>query len=121
VPQLVPFAMGVPVSMHCDVPVEHDVVPATHGFGFVGQPTPAAQAVHVPSKQTSGTVGPTSQVVPFARFAAVSMQVEVPVAQEVVPTLQGFGGVAQDSPSVQALHAPPLQTWFVPHEVPFAF
>ena len=43
VPQLVPFARGAAVSTHTEVPVAHEVVPATQGFGFALQETPARQ------------------------------------------------------------------------------
>ena len=43
----------------------------------------------------------------------------MPVWQVMVPVWQRPLGV-QLPPAVQLLHAPPLQTLFVPHEVPFA-
>jgi hypothetical protein len=73
VPQVVPFVISVVESTHCEVPVAHEVVPATHLFGFVEQARPAVQAVHVPLSQTAGTVGVAAmtQLVPFAMFVAV--------------------------------------------------
>jgi hypothetical protein len=68
---------------------------------------PAAQARFAP------------HIVPFAAFAPVSVQVIVPVPHAVVPTWQGFAGV-QVMPAVHATQAPPLQTRFVPHAMPFA-
>ena len=59
------------------------------------------------------------QVLPVGSFAAVSTQVEAPVAHEVAPSLQVVGLVVQETPAVQATHAPALQTWFVPQTVPF--
>ena len=47
----------------------------------------------------------------------VSVQVEVPVAHEVIPTSHALVGV-HERLAVHATHTPALQTWFVPHEVP---
>ncbi len=111
-----PAEIAATVSTHTDVPVEHDVAPATHGFGFVEQLTPAVHAVHAPPLQTASV----PQVVPFA-FAAPSTQTDVPVEHEVVPSWQsGSGFAVQATPAVHAVHVPPLQTWFVPQDVPFA-
>lgn len=52
-------------------------------------------------------------------LSPVSMQVTDPVAQLVIPLWHLFAGV-QDSPARQTRQAPPLQTLFVPQEVPFA-
>jgi hypothetical protein len=118
VPQVVPFATAVVVLTQVEVPVEHDVVPATHGFGFPEHDTPAAQGVHTPLSQTS----PVAQTVPFA-FGEVgsSTQAWVPVVQDVMPFRHGLGFVVQASPAVHVPHTPPLHTMFVPHEVPSCF
>ena len=51
-----------------------------------------------------------------------SMQVIVPVLQEVMPTLQVPGFVVQETPAVQATQRPPLsQTMLGPQAVPAAF
>ena len=77
---------------------------------------PAVQALQTPALQTWFV----PQVVPFALAVLVLTQVSAPVAQEFVPTTQGFGFVAQVTPAVHALQAPLLHTWFVPQLVPFA-
>jgi hypothetical protein len=59
------------------------------------------------------------QTVPFGSFVVVATHVWVPVAQDVRAVWQGSESV-HASPALQALHAPPLQTWSVPHVVPFA-
>lgn len=47
------------------------------------------------------------------------MQVELPVAHEVTPSLQTLGFVVQVLPAVQPTQVPPaLQTKLVPHTVP---
>jgi hypothetical protein len=83
---------------------------------LVVQAPPATHAEQTPALQTASA----PQVVPFGICAAVSSQVWTPVAQEVTPTRQAFGFSAQGSPATQAEQTPPLQTWSVPHAVPFA-
>ena len=83
------------------------VRPSWHGFTGV-QATPAVQAAHAPALQTWSV----PQVVPSASGVAgvvLSTQVDVPVAQLVAPSTQGFEGV-QATPAVQATQAPALQT-----------
>jgi hypothetical protein len=94
-----------------------DVVPATHGFELVEQARPAVHAVHVPVPLHTRFV---PQAVPAAIAVAVSTHVWVPVAHDVVPATHGFGLVEQASPAVHETHVPPLQTMFVPQDVPFA-
>jgi hypothetical protein len=48
----------------------------------------------------------------------VSTQVSVPVEQEPTPRTQGLGLVLQELPGEHPPQPPPLQTWFVPQEVP---
>jgi hypothetical protein len=115
VPQLVPFAIGVAVSRQVWVPVEQDVVPATQAFELVEQETPAEHAVHTPELQT----WLVPQTVPFAVGVVPFTQVWVPVAQDVVPRRHGSRLVSQAASATQLVHAPPLQTRFVPHTVPF--
>ena len=116
VPQAVPLATG-PSSVQVCVPVEHEVVPEWHEFG--GLPgVQLALAVHgeqVPTLQTSLP----SQVVPLATFVSVSMQTEVPVAQDVEPTWQGLVGV-QLALAVHGEQVPALQTSLLAHVVPLA-
>ncbi len=86
----------------------------------VPQVVPSAwpeQEIQLPAEQKR----PVPQVVPLAPALGVkeSTQTDVPDAQEVVPESQIFVGGAQARFAVQATHAPPEQTWFVPQEVPF--
>jgi len=112
VPHAVPFAT-FPVSAQTEVPVAHDVAPVRQALAGV-QVTPAVQLLHVPPLQTLFV----PHDVPFVTFP-VSAQTEVPVAHDVAPVRQAVAGV-QATPAVQLLHVPPLQTLFVPHDVPFA-
>jgi hypothetical protein len=117
VPQLVPFTTCAAVSMHCWVPLEQEVLPTRHRFGFVVHVWPAVQVVQTPPLHTWSV----PQTVPFATCAKVSTHVCEPVAQEVSWTVHEFAGV-QSTPAVQATHAPlPLQTKLVPQVVPAAF
>jgi hypothetical protein len=78
VPQDVPFAT-LPVSVHRDIPVMQDVVPARHGL-LGWQLTPAVHAAQVPLPQTLFA----PQDVPLARFWPVSAQ-EIAGEQTVIP------------------------------------
>jgi hypothetical protein len=102
-----------PVSAQTEVPVAHDVAPVRQAFAGV-QVTPAAQLPQVPPSQT--LLFPHE--VPSGTFP-VSAQTEVPVAHDVAPVRHGLAGV-QLTPALQEAQAPPLQTLFVPQEVPFA-
>lgn len=113
-PQTVPFATGVPVSLHVCVPVLQSVTPTSQAFAGV-QASPAVQALQRPPLQTRFA----PQVVPFA-FTDASTHAEAPVAQLVTPLWQsGSGLVVQAAPAVQATQAPLSQTRFEPHAVPF--
>jgi hypothetical protein len=112
VPQEVPSGW-LPVAPHTIVPVVHTFAPVLHGF--VGwQPVPAVQAAQVPLLHTMLT----PHDVPFGLLPD-SAHVDMPVVHVVTPFLQGFVG-GQLVPGVQPEHAPLLQTWLVPHDVPFA-
>src|SRR5579884_3741968 len=100
VPHDVPLGPG-PLSTHTELPVEHEVVPVSHGFVGV-QATPAVHAPHVPPLQTSLV----PQTVPFC--ACVPVSVHVPVAQSSVPVWHGFAG-RQEAPFMHVTHAPPWQ------------
>jgi hypothetical protein len=117
-PQDVPSAATVPVSVQAGNPLEQSVVPTWQAFVGV-QDAPCVQALQVPFPQTSATAGFTSHAVPFA-FAAPSTHCDVPVEQEVTPSRQTLGLPVHGAFAVQATHAPALQTWSVPQEVPFA-
>ena len=111
-PHDVPF-VRFPFSTQTEVPVAHDVAPVWHAVGGV-QLTAAVQLLHAPALHT--LLLPHD--VPFARFP-FSTQTEVPVAHDVAPVWHAVGGV-QLTAAVQIPQAPPLQTLFVPHDVPFA-
>lgn len=98
-----------------ELPVLQLVTPTTHTLGLVVQFTPAAHALHAPALHT----WLVPQVVPFATFDVESVQTLAPDAQEVVPTLQGFGLPVHAADAVHALHDPALQTLFVPQLWPF--
>lgn len=113
VPQLVPAARSVPVSLQTGVPVAQASVPWWQGFEGT-QLAPSEQAAHCPERQTI----PEPQEVPFG-WSPDSVQTEVPVAQESVPVRQTLPG-EQAPPAVQLVQAPLLQTLFSPQAVPFA-
>jgi hypothetical protein len=74
---------------------------------------PAVQLLHVPPLHTLLI----PHEVPFITFP-VSAQTDVPVAHEVAPVRHAAAGV-QVTPAVHETQVPPLQTLFVPQEVPF--
>jgi hypothetical protein len=112
VPHVVPFAT-FPVSPHTGTPVTHEVAPVLQWF--VGwQAAPLVHTPQVPLLQTMFV----PHDAPFARFRPVSAHVIVG-AQVCVPAWHRFAGV-QASPVVHDVHAPLLQTMFVPHDVPLA-
>jgi hypothetical protein len=113
VPHDVPFGT-VPVELHTETPVEHEVTPVSHGLLGVHE-TPAEQALQVPLSQT----WLLPQVVPFETLVPVSVHAGTPVEHAVVPVWQTLVGV-QAAPTVHALHDPLSHTWLVPHVVPLA-
>jgi hypothetical protein len=116
VPQLLPGVL-LPASTQVVAPVAQDVVPSLHALGFPEQSLPAVHDPHIPDPLQTMFV---PQLVP-AVLLPPSRHVITPVAQDVVPFLQGFGLLAQLLPAVQAPHIPdPLQTMFVPQLVPAA-
>src|SRR5450432_3688359 len=81
--------------------------------GLVGaQLVPALHATHVPAKHTF----PLPHMVPSG-WLAMSEQTEIPVAQEVAPTLQGVADW-QAWLSLQAVQLPLLQTLSAPQAIP---
>jgi hypothetical protein len=114
VPQLVPFGFAAP-SMQTCVPVSQEVMPSLQaGSGFVVQAALAVQVEQMPPLHTWFV----PQSIPFD-LGVPSTHSEVPVAQDVTPLRHaGFGLLVQAALAVQALHVPPLQTWFVPHVMP---
>lgn len=111
IPHDVPLARFAAVSVHVGVPLAHESVPAWHTLAG----THAEAAAHVTQLPALQTMLFPHEV-PLGAFA-VTAQVDVPVAHDVCPTLHTALGV-QALPAVQAAHAPALQTWSVPHEVP---
>jgi hypothetical protein len=85
-PHDAPSESEVLVSVHTGAPVEQESAPVWQGLVGVHEP-PAAQAVQIPLAQT--WLAP--QAVPVGLFP-VTTQVEPPVAQDVVPDLQGSLG-----------------------------
>jgi hypothetical protein len=114
VPHAVPLGAGLPVSVHTGRPVEQPVVPRWHVL-FGVQVAPTVHAPHAPLSQTSLV----PHVVPLAALFWVSVHTGAPVVQSVVPVWQALAGV-HVAPCVHALHAPPLHTALVPHDVPLA-
>ena len=81
--QAVPAAMGVAVSTQVSKPVAQDVVPATHGFGFVAQAFPACRRCRCRCRRPRAAPGRRRRSTPFlSRIAApVSVQISNPVSQ----------------------------------------
>ncbi len=116
VPQVVPFAMGVAVSTQASVPVEQDVVPATQGSGFEVQARPDVQATHAPALQTWFV----PQTVPLAVVGGpVHAGLGCRSRRRSCRRGRGRGSCCTPRPPRSALQAPPLQTRFVPQDVPF--
>ena len=113
VPQEPPLATLPPVSVQTGVPPEQSSVPVWQGLDG-GQELPAVHVAHVPLSQTL----PVPHAVPLAMSLPVSVQTEVPEAQDVAPTWQGLVGV-HDAFAVQAEHAPLAHTMFAPQDAPF--
>jgi hypothetical protein len=115
VPQPVPAATRVPVSLQTGVPVEQASNPLWQGF--VGtHAAPSEQELHWPERHTI----PAPQVVPLG-WSPDSVQMGAPVAQETAPVRQAFPAGEQAAPAAQLAQAPPLQTLFSPQTVPFGW
>jgi hypothetical protein len=112
VPQLVPFDRLVALT-HVETPPMHDVVPCWQRLPLGLQTAPAVHATHAPLLQT----WLVPHVVPFATFVTLEQAI-APLAQDVVPVWQTLPPGLHIWPAVHAVHAPLLQTMFVPHEVP---
>jgi hypothetical protein len=107
-------SMAFPFSLHTGVPLAQVVVPVRHGAG--SHAILSTQVAHAPSLQT--LPAPQSLLVPLGALP-VTMHCEVPVAQELVPILQGVA-VGHTTPSLQDTQLPLLQTRSAPHELPLA-
>jgi hypothetical protein len=112
VPQEVPLATAVPVSVHTETPVAHDVTPVSQLLGGV-HAVPEVHPLHAPLSQTS----PVPQLVPLLTLSPVSLHTATPVVHEVVPLWHGLVGV-HDAPTVHELHVPLSHTSLVPQLVP---
>ncbi len=107
VPHVVPAALLLP-SMQLSTPVVQLVTPFRHpALGFEVHGWPALQDTQFPFGLQTRLV---PHVVPAGRFPE-STQAEVPVVQEVMPTLQvEFGFVPHGAFATQVEQAPALQT-----------
>ena len=114
VPQVVPTATIVFLSLHTGAPVEQVSVPWWQALAGT-QAAPVWQAVHCPSRQTMSE----PQVVPFA-WLPLSVQTADPVAQTMAPLWHGLPLNEQAVPAAQATQTPLLQTIASPQTVPFA-
>ncbi len=112
VPQLVPSAALVPVSVQVCAPVLHEVLPTWHGLVGV-QVMSAVQATQVWLPLHTMLV----PHVPPTATLPLTTQVEDPVEHEVLPVMQGFAG-GQERPAVHDVQTPLLHTRFVPHDAP---
>lgn len=117
-PHVVPMGFAV-LSMHCEVPVLHEVTPLSQMVGLVPQACPA---VHDTQFDVLSHTRFVPQLVPGA-FEVPSMHTGEPLVHTVVPFLHcGFGFDPQPAPTVHATQLPePLHTRFAPHEVPAAW
>jgi hypothetical protein len=113
-PHAVPLGAFIPVSVQEGGLVEQSIAPAWQALDVGVHDAPATQAMHPPLSQSI----PAPQEVPLVTSIPVSVQVEVPVAHDVVPWWHALVGV-HVRPGVQATHPPSSQTSPVPHVVPF--
>jgi hypothetical protein len=114
VPQLVPAATSVVLSLQTGVPVEQESVPWWQAF--VGtQAAPSWQVPHVPERHTI----PVPHEVPFGWFPD-AVQTGAPVVHAIAPTWHGSAVSEQALPAVQATQDPLPHTIPCPHTVPFA-
>lgn len=114
VPHEEPFGALAMVAAHVETPPAHEVAPTRHGLAGV-QATPAVQSMQPPLWHTRAA----PHVVPSATDTPVSVQTDVPLAQEVIPVWQASAGV-HDAAAVHARQAPWRHTWLVPQTVPSA-
>jgi hypothetical protein len=115
VPQLVPAATSVLLSLQTGVPVEQESVPVWHGFVVSVQGPFCWQLPHAPLSHTMFV----PHEVPFG-LLPLSTHVTVPVAQVVRPVRHAPLVGVHVVPATQAAHAPLLHTMFVPQSVPLA-
>jgi len=104
----------LPVSLHTDDPVEHEVVPVLQEFAGE-QVSPAVQETQTPPEQTRLV----PHEVPLPRAVVLSTQTGTPLEHESFPEWHAFAGV-HGCPSLQGAHTPALHTMPFPHGVPGA-
>ena len=104
---------AVPVWVHTGEPVVHEIDPRRQRLLLGLQAAPVAQATQLPPLQTM--LVPHGVPLPTI---PVDIQVCVPVEHDVVPVAHAFPPGAHATPAEQAAQLPPLQTMFVPHDVP---
>jgi hypothetical protein len=116
-PQLVPSAAAVPVSVQTGAPELQTMVPTWHLLVGV-HAIPAVHATHALALLHTMFVPHEAP----AALLAPSTHIDEPVAQDVVPTLQGVGLLVQPvRPGVQVAQVPDLQKRFaVPQVEPSA-
>ena len=109
-PHPVPFG-SVPFWVQVGTPVEHPVIiPVSQGAGV--HVAPSLHVMQLPSSHTAFV----PHDVPLLTGFMVSVQ-EGPPLHESVPMWHTFDGV-HDPPAAHMTQLPPLQTSFVPQEVP---
>jgi hypothetical protein len=115
VPQLVPFARGVPESVQVGVPDEQLSVPLWQGAVIGTQLLPAEHVLHVPPLHTMFVPhDDPSGALPFC------MQTGTPVEHDVRPALQVVPDGVQLWFAMHGEHVPLLQTMSWPQLVPLA-
>jgi hypothetical protein len=113
VPHAWPSVTAVVVSVQVGVPPAQDCIPTRQGFAG-WQAAPFVQVTHSPFAQTRLV----PQAVPAATLPA-SAQTGLPVAQAILPSLQGWPGRSQSVSTAHAMHVPVgEQTMPSPHGVP---
>jgi hypothetical protein len=112
VPQFVPSASELPLSVHTGVPDEQSRAPLWQAL--VGwQVAPVVHATHAPALHTMLVPQP----IPSGALPA-SLHTGVPVVQLIWPSLQGWPVRGHEAPSSQAMHVPLEHTIPVPHMRP---
>jgi hypothetical protein len=115
VPHAVP-AGSVAVTMHTGMPVAQLTTPWVHDPPAGTHAKPATHATHTPRLQTMFV----PHAVPLGTLLPLGVQVGVPVAQLMPPSMHGFDAGTQAVPTVQSLLQRPsaVQTAPAPHAVP---
>ncbi len=114
VPQGVPPARLVPMSVHTGAPEQQEIVPAWQTLAGT-QDDPLVHTVQAPPLHTLWL----PHDVPFG-VLPVRTHTVLPVVHEVVPVAQTLPAGVQARPVVQATQLPAEQTRLLPQEVPLA-